>query len=154
MQRKAARLREAGLKATAPRIQILAALEIDKSHPTAEELHDRLRGEHPSLSLSTVYKTLEVFLRAACAGASTARARCALTARRSSTTTPCAVPAGRSTTSTESTPGSRRSPTGCPKGCRSRVSASNTTSSARDAGDELGRGVAARGHPPQGGLVK
>lgn len=64
MHRRADRLREAGLKVTAPRLTILAALETDRSHPNAEELLDRLRAEHPSLSLSTVYKTLETFLRA------------------------------------------------------------------------------------------
>lgn len=61
---RAVRLREAGLKVTAPRLTILAALEADRSHPNADELFARLRVEHPSLSLSTVYKTLEAFLRA------------------------------------------------------------------------------------------
>lgn len=63
-QQRALRLREAGLKVTAPRLTILAALESDRSHPNAEELFARLRADHPSLSLSTVYKTLEAFLRA------------------------------------------------------------------------------------------
>jgi Fe2+ or Zn2+ uptake regulation protein len=62
--RSARRLRQAGLKATGPRIAILAQLEEDSSHPTAEGLLEQLRGEHPSMSLSTVYKTLEIFLRA------------------------------------------------------------------------------------------
>jgi Fe2+ or Zn2+ uptake regulation protein len=63
-QRRAQRLRTVGLKVTGPRMAILASLEEDLSHPTAEALHGRLRGDHPSLSLSTVYKTLEAFLRA------------------------------------------------------------------------------------------
>jgi Fe2+ or Zn2+ uptake regulation protein len=42
---------------------ILAALEQDATHPTAEHLYDRLRREHPSLSLSTIYQTLDVFIR-------------------------------------------------------------------------------------------
>jgi len=62
--RTARRLRQVGLRATGPRIAILAQLEEDLSHPTAEGLLERLRGEHPSMSLSTVYKTLEIFLRA------------------------------------------------------------------------------------------
>lgn len=62
VQGRAERLRQAGLKATAPRLLILAALEGDRSHPTAEELFERLRRAHPSLSLSTVYNTLESFL--------------------------------------------------------------------------------------------
>jgi Fur family peroxide stress response transcriptional regulator len=57
------RLRQVGLKATGPRLLVLAALEHDRSHPTAEQLYARLRPEYPSLSLSTVYQTLEAFLR-------------------------------------------------------------------------------------------
>src|SRR5215468_1738215 len=63
MCHRVARLHRAGLKATGPRIVILAALEHDSTHPTAEYLYDTLRRDHPSLSLSTVYHTLEVFLR-------------------------------------------------------------------------------------------
>jgi Fe2+ or Zn2+ uptake regulation protein len=39
-------------------------LEADRTHPTAEQLHASLRRAHPSLSLSTVYNTLESFVRA------------------------------------------------------------------------------------------
>ena len=42
---------------------ILAALEHDCSHPTAEQLYETLRQDYPSLSLSTVYQTLDVFIR-------------------------------------------------------------------------------------------
>jgi Fur family peroxide stress response transcriptional regulator len=42
---------------------ILAALEHDRSHPTAEQLYETLRQDHPSLSLSTVYQTLDAFIR-------------------------------------------------------------------------------------------
>ena len=64
MERRAERLKGSGLRVTAPRLTILAALEADRTHPTAEEIHAKLRTRHPSLSLSTVYKTLEAFLRA------------------------------------------------------------------------------------------
>ena len=60
----AERLRRAGLKATGPRLAILAALELDRRHPSAEQVHERLAGDHPSLSLSTIYSTLESFARA------------------------------------------------------------------------------------------
>ena len=60
----AERLREAGLKATGPRLAILAALEQERCHPGAEQIHAMLAGNHPSLSLSTVYTTLEAFVRA------------------------------------------------------------------------------------------
>ncbi len=58
------RLREAGLKATGPRLAILAALERDRRHPSAEQIHAWLAHDHPSLSLSTIYSTLEAFARA------------------------------------------------------------------------------------------
>ena len=60
----AERLRSVGLKATGPRLAILAALERDRRHPGAEQVHAMLAGSHPSLSLSTVYSTLEAFVRA------------------------------------------------------------------------------------------
>ena len=63
MSQRVARLHRAGLKATGPRMVILAALEQDHTHPTAEHLYDTLRRDHPSLSLSTVYHTLDVFIR-------------------------------------------------------------------------------------------
>lgn len=57
-------LRGAGLRATGPRLLILEALATDRTHPTPERLHERLRAAYPSLSLSTVYQTLETFVRA------------------------------------------------------------------------------------------
>jgi Fe2+ or Zn2+ uptake regulation protein len=56
-------LRTVGLRATAPRMAILQALTEDRRHPTAEMLYESLRGGHPSLSLSTVYHTLEIFIQ-------------------------------------------------------------------------------------------
>jgi Fe2+ or Zn2+ uptake regulation protein len=41
---------------------ILEALEHDHNHPTAEQLYETLRQRYPSLSLSTVYQTLEAFI--------------------------------------------------------------------------------------------
>lgn len=52
------RLRVAGLKATAPRVAILRALFGDESHPTAQQLYERLLPELGSLSFATVYNTL------------------------------------------------------------------------------------------------
>ena len=57
------RLRQAGLKATGPRVILLTALEQNHSHPTAELLYESLQVDHPSLSLSTVYQTLDAFIR-------------------------------------------------------------------------------------------
>lgn len=63
MSQAVEKLRGVGLKATGPRVMLLAALEQDRSHPTAEQLYENLRLDHPSLSLSTVYQTLDVFIR-------------------------------------------------------------------------------------------
>jgi len=60
----AARLRDAGLRATAPRVAVLAELERNRSHPNPIEIHRLLRGRHPSLSLSTVYLTVDAFASA------------------------------------------------------------------------------------------
>ncbi|QCR23310.1 Fur family transcriptional regulator [Pontibacter sp. SGAir0037] len=53
---------EAGLKATHQRIVVYEALhELHGHHPTAEEVFQRLRPVNPSISLGTVYKTLDSF---------------------------------------------------------------------------------------------
>ena len=57
-------LRSRGLRATGPRVAILEALRSDRRHPTPEQIFTSLREGHPSLSLSTVYQTLEAFLEA------------------------------------------------------------------------------------------
>ncbi|WP_089722383.1 Fur family transcriptional regulator [Candidatus Entotheonella palauensis] len=61
---QAERLRAAGLKATGPRIAILDAVERNSHHPSAEDIYQELVESHPSLSLSTVYGTLNAFARA------------------------------------------------------------------------------------------
>jgi Fe2+ or Zn2+ uptake regulation protein len=58
-------LREAGLKATPQRLAILRSLAGDETHPTAQELHERLSAEFPSLSVATVYNTLSALTRIA-----------------------------------------------------------------------------------------
>ena len=60
----AARLREAGLRVTVPRLAVLVEIENNRSHPNAVEVHRALRARHPSLSLSTVYLTFEAFAKA------------------------------------------------------------------------------------------
>jgi Fur family peroxide stress response transcriptional regulator len=65
VQDAAQTLRDAGLKATPQRIAILRALDGDETHPTAQELYERLRGEFPTISVATVYNTLSALTRAA-----------------------------------------------------------------------------------------
>jgi len=61
---RADRLQQAGLRATAPRLAILERLERDTTHPTADDVYLALRHEHASISRSTVYNTLDSFIRA------------------------------------------------------------------------------------------
>ncbi|HOD29043.1 MAG TPA: Fur family transcriptional regulator [Syntrophales bacterium] len=54
------KLKEAGLKMTGQRKTILAVLEkIHHFHPSVSSIHGEARKELPSLSLSTVYATIE-----------------------------------------------------------------------------------------------
>lgn len=57
------RLRQAlarrGLPLTQQRVAIFRALERSREHPSAERIHAELRRAYPSLSLATVYKTLQ-----------------------------------------------------------------------------------------------
>jgi Fe2+ or Zn2+ uptake regulation protein len=45
-------------------VAILSELERNRTHPNAADLYERLSGAHPSLSVSTVYLTLETFEKA------------------------------------------------------------------------------------------
>ena len=58
-----AKLRAHELRATPQRRAILAALESDRGHLTAEEVYERARVALPELARATVYNTLEEFLR-------------------------------------------------------------------------------------------
>ena len=55
-----ARLRASGVRITAPRRMVVAALADAGSHVTAEELHRRVRAEHPEVSVSSVYRTMDL----------------------------------------------------------------------------------------------
>lgn len=50
--------REKGFRATPQRIAIAQAVLSSKKHPTVEQVHEMVRRNHPSISLSTVYNTL------------------------------------------------------------------------------------------------
>lgn len=47
-----------GLKATSQRLAIYGYLISTDTHPSAEEIYNRLKKEHPHMSPATVYKTL------------------------------------------------------------------------------------------------
>jgi Fur family transcriptional regulator, peroxide stress response regulator len=53
------RCHERGIRVTPQRLAVYRVLAADKSHPTAESVHDRLKGQMHSLSLATVYRILD-----------------------------------------------------------------------------------------------
>jgi len=50
-----------GLALTPQRLAIYQVLASDDSHPAAEDIYRRIKPNLPSLSLGTVYRTLELF---------------------------------------------------------------------------------------------
>lgn len=58
-----AELKKAGLKLTPQRLAIVRELSHDTSHPTAQELYERLRPAHPTMSFATVYNTLDALAK-------------------------------------------------------------------------------------------
>ena len=59
-----ATLRARGLRITAQRIALVEAFASDASHPTAQDLFERLRGTFPTMSFATVYNTLDALAQA------------------------------------------------------------------------------------------
>jgi Fur family peroxide stress response transcriptional regulator len=59
MQKLIGSLREKGLKITPQRLAIFKILKDNKSHPCAEEIYLKVRKEFPTISLATVYQTLD-----------------------------------------------------------------------------------------------
>jgi Fur family transcriptional regulator, peroxide stress response regulator len=57
-------LRARGKKVTAQRVLIYRALLGDRTHPTAEQIHSRLKEQLPGLSLTTVYAALNELVQA------------------------------------------------------------------------------------------
>lgn len=55
-------LKQAGLRITPQRIAICKLLSETEAHPTAAMIYDHVRAEYPSLSLATVYNTLEALV--------------------------------------------------------------------------------------------
>lgn len=55
-----ARLREKECRITPQRIALLRLLVSSEHHPSAMNLYEQLRGQYPTTSLATVYKTLQL----------------------------------------------------------------------------------------------
>src|SRR5262245_1354640 len=74
VERLLQRVREKGLKLTPQRMAIVRELATDTSHPTAQELYERLLPELPTMSFATVYNTLAALTEAGlCAARSLTR---------------------------------------------------------------------------------
>ena len=52
-------LRKRGLKITPQRLAVVKILKDNKSHPGAEEIYLKVRKNHPTISLATIYQTLD-----------------------------------------------------------------------------------------------
>lgn len=61
-----ASLRASGLKETWQRRAIVDELVGDETHPTAQELYERLKVAHPTISFATVYNTLGTLASVGC----------------------------------------------------------------------------------------
>jgi len=55
---------EGGLKFTHQRMVIYDSIANMENHPTAEHVFEAIKTQNPSISLGTVYKTLETFVNA------------------------------------------------------------------------------------------
>lgn len=55
-------LDEKGVKPSYPRLRVLEYLVEYRSHPTAEEIYEALVKEMPTLSRTTIYNTLNLFV--------------------------------------------------------------------------------------------
>ncbi len=52
-------LNDSGLKATHPRLVVFSELIKHNIHPTADQLYDHLKIDHPSIAKGTVYRILD-----------------------------------------------------------------------------------------------
>lgn len=52
-------LRNHGMKITPQRLMIFRILENNTSHPSAEDVYKRVKKMYPTVSFTTIYKTLE-----------------------------------------------------------------------------------------------
>ncbi|MPL58462.1 Transcriptional regulator PerR [bioreactor metagenome] len=53
-------LRDNGFKVTPQRLAIYHVLACTKAHPSAEMIFSELQSDYPTMSLATVYKTIEI----------------------------------------------------------------------------------------------
>lgn len=54
---------DAGFRMTPQRQAVLDALRTSHDHPTAEDIHGRVRATSPGIGVATVYRTLDLLVR-------------------------------------------------------------------------------------------
>ena len=59
-QEIAARLREWGVRVTPQRLAIAEAVLNSEDHPSVQQLYERVKDHFPSMTLATIYSTLDV----------------------------------------------------------------------------------------------
>jgi Fur family peroxide stress response transcriptional regulator len=57
------KLKDAGLKITPQRVAIMEFLDGNKSHPSISCIYENLKLTYPSISVSTVYNTVETLVK-------------------------------------------------------------------------------------------
>jgi Fur family transcriptional regulator, peroxide stress response regulator len=56
------KLIESGLKITPQRLVVLTAVVELNNHPSADQIIDEIKANHPDIAVGTIYKTLETFV--------------------------------------------------------------------------------------------
>lgn len=56
-------LRKNGYKVTPQRLAVFGTIDHNPNHPNAEDIYKTLQPRYPSMSLATVYKTMEIFAK-------------------------------------------------------------------------------------------
>lgn len=56
-------LRNNGYKVTPQRLAVYEAIDHNMTHPNAVAIYKKLQPKYPSMSLATVYKTMEIFAK-------------------------------------------------------------------------------------------
>ncbi|HNX22490.1 MAG TPA: Fur family transcriptional regulator [Spirochaetota bacterium] len=63
MDQNIQKLKDAGLKITPQRIAIMEFFEGNKSHPSINTIYENLKVNYPSISVSTIYNTVETLVK-------------------------------------------------------------------------------------------
>ncbi len=56
-------LRKSRLRATGQRLTIMQAVMESRSHPSVDDIYQKVRHTYPTISISTIYKTLQTMSR-------------------------------------------------------------------------------------------